>query len=114
MTSYLDAYEQVCQALEICLQKRLGRSLDGDERLGLWNAGSLMMLESVERALGLIADPTLLAQELRTMTALFHPNLERYRQKALHHRAAQGTLTPAIQIAIDTAPTVYAVLRLLD
>jgi hypothetical protein len=47
--SYAEAYSLYCQSTIETLQVRLGREVSPQERRCIWNVGSLMMLESVER-----------------------------------------------------------------
>ena len=50
MNRYEEAYFRACDELEAVAQKTIGRSLTTVERQGIHNAGSLMMLEAVGRA----------------------------------------------------------------
>jgi len=47
-TRYSEAYREVCLAIQRTVEQRIGRSLTPEEQLGIWNAGSLLMLEAVE------------------------------------------------------------------
>jgi len=47
-TRYSEVYRAVCLTLQGTVEQRIGRSLTSEEQLGIWNAGSLMMLESVD------------------------------------------------------------------
>ena len=46
---YSEIYRIVCAAAEKLAAEKLARSLTTTERKGIWNAGSLMMLEIVEQ-----------------------------------------------------------------
>jgi len=47
-TRYSDVYREVCLNIQRTVEQRIGRSLTSEEQLGIWNAGSLMMLEAVD------------------------------------------------------------------
>lgn len=49
--SYAEVYALFCQSTIETLQARLSRAVSAQEQRCIWNAGSLMMLESVERTL---------------------------------------------------------------
>lgn len=44
---YSDTYIATCESLEAEAAERLGRPLNARERQGIWNAGTLMLLETV-------------------------------------------------------------------
>lgn len=48
---FSEAYHLYCEAVEESLKERLGRPLTEAERLSIWNIGSLLLLESFDRAL---------------------------------------------------------------
>ena len=114
MLSFNQAYFATCQALELALQQRLNRPLEVDERLGIWNAGSLMMVEALERSLTTIDDLARLSQELRHTTELFRPRFEECRQKSIERLIHQGILDPHIHDQIAAAQTVYDVLWIVE
>jgi hypothetical protein len=46
---FSEVYRLFCEGIEADASTKLARSLTHEERLGIWNAGSLMLLEVVER-----------------------------------------------------------------
>jgi hypothetical protein len=46
---YSESYRLVCEAIETGAIEKLGRILSAEERRGIWDAGSLMMLEGIDR-----------------------------------------------------------------
>lgn len=56
--TFSEIYAIFCQSAIETLQARLGRDVSAQERRCIWNVGSLMMLESVERTFqeGSLAD----------------------------------------------------------
>lgn len=61
---YSENYRIYCEGIEKYAQQRLGRPLHPIERDGIWNAGSMMMLELVDRDVLLAADADGVAAEL--------------------------------------------------
>ena len=49
--SHEELYRQYCELIERTVNERLGRPLTQREKSAIWRAGSLMMLEVVDRAL---------------------------------------------------------------
>ena len=48
---YSEHYQAVCLDIQAMIEQRVGRNLNQQELLGIWNADSLMMLELVNRDL---------------------------------------------------------------
>ncbi len=46
---YSESYRLVCEAIEAGAIEKLGRVLTDEERRGIWDAGSLMMLEGIDQ-----------------------------------------------------------------
>jgi hypothetical protein len=65
--TYYEAYADGCIMTIEEVQKRLGRDLTAQERRSIWNCGSLMMLESIDRSLMAAQTPDELEQKLLSM-----------------------------------------------
>ncbi|HLW03756.1 MAG TPA: hypothetical protein VKT82_34235 [Ktedonobacterales bacterium] len=65
--SYAEAYARCCAGTVERVQKRLGRDLTAREQRRIWNSGSLMMLEMVDRGLTEVPSTAAIEQELREM-----------------------------------------------
>jgi hypothetical protein len=68
---FSETYRTVCATVEELAAEKLGRLLTATERNGIWNAGSLMMLEVVERDILSAQNAESAARELITSAQTF-------------------------------------------
>jgi hypothetical protein len=81
--SYAAAYATFCAGLISDLEERLERPLTPDEQRGIWNVGSLMRLEVVERDFDLKTTPEQIAQHLVDLAGWNEREFDDYCQSAL-------------------------------
>lgn len=71
---YSSMYHAYCLAIQQMVEQRLERGLSSAEQAGIWNAGSLMMLEVVERDL-------VHSQDNAVLPAMLIANAEGFRDR---------------------------------
>jgi hypothetical protein len=106
----------MCLHIQTEVEQRIGRALTRDEELGIWNAGSLTMLESVDRELMHTSLATDLPNVLQHNVAIFQ---ERF-VSALAEAAkliAQHKLRALLgrhQQQVAKAQTVYDIMKVTE
>jgi uncharacterized protein YeeX (DUF496 family) len=73
---YVEEYSNACEAVEARAREKLGRSLTAQERSGIYNAGSLMMLEPVERYINSTQRADDIARMLARLAASFEHRVQ--------------------------------------
>jgi len=81
--SYAATYATFCTGLISGLEERLERPLTPYEQRGIWNVGSLMRLEVVERDFDLMTTPKQIEQHLVDLAGWNEREYEDYCQSAL-------------------------------
>lgn len=75
--SFAEIYKSYCTAVIELVSRRLGRALTQEEQRWIWNVGTPMMLDEVERGFEEAASPDDVEQQLREMRTWTEP---RYQQ----------------------------------
>lgn len=81
---YSETYRVVCLAIQRMVEQRIGRSLTTEEQGGIWNAGSLMMLEVVEHDLIDTRDNAAIPEILTAKAVDFYQRFTIARAKTEH------------------------------
>ncbi len=109
---FSETYRVVCAVVEKLATEKLGRSLSATERNGIWNAGSLMMLEVVERDILSKQSAESMAQELtesaRTFERRFFESvlsLKTLLETELNRKVSESELT-----FIESLPNIWALM----
>jgi hypothetical protein len=114
--NYSQTYRLVCQSIQDWVQERLGRPLTAIERNGIWNAGSLMMLESVERTLEAAQSIPLLETELANLSVTFNERFQSGVEKLGEEliELLSRPLSIEEHQAINNVATLYEAMRVVD
>ncbi len=82
---YSELYRLVCEHIEAEASRKLARPLTNEERRGIWDAGSLLMLEVVDRAIVAASTAAEVAYELAESAAAFRQRRKTVLDLAAHH-----------------------------
>ena len=83
--TYAESYAFVCRSLIADVEQRLGRTLTSDEQRRIWNVGSLMMLEPVERDFALKTTLDQIEQFLLELVGWTQRRFDDYCRSAITH-----------------------------
>lgn len=113
---YSVTYKQICESIESYAHIKLGRDLSAKERSGIWNAGSLVKLESVELMVIAARSADDLGRELANLAVAG----EQQKQRALDSLAKKlssllnRTLTHPEYQRLQQLETLYEAMKLIE
>lgn len=113
--SYTQIYGTMCKAVQEEVEGRIGRPLAPEETGAIWNAGTLMMLESVDQELVMLPShliPATLVDRSEDFAVRFATSREIVRKSLT--RIDYPYLSSNIAHRIDQAGNVYQLLCLID
>jgi hypothetical protein len=113
---YSDIYRQFCEGVETTAQEKLGHLLSDEVRLGIWNAGSLMMLESIEQDIIDLWNVAEVEVELSKLAKAFEPNFQEALVQLSNRigRLLNRDLSDRERVSLSKLPTVAEVAITLD
>jgi len=115
-TRYAEVYRQICLNIQTTIEHRIGRPLSEDEKLGIWNAGSLTMLESVDHELAHASSILNLPRILQHNANVFHNRFTTALEQAQSLITSRRlfALIHGHRKMLEEAQTIYDILKVTE